>query len=64
MEEICIESQGLEQAIGLGKKEKEGEEHKQVTTTIRKTFRDRNQISSSRLSVSIGRNGRENVEQP
>lgn len=64
MEGNCIESQGLEHTIVLGKKEKEGEEHKQVTTTIRKTSRNRNQISSSRLSVSIGRNGRDNVQQP
>ena len=34
MEEKCIESQGLEHTIGLEKKEKEGEEYKQVTTTI------------------------------
>jgi hypothetical protein len=34
MEENCIESQGLEYTIGLENKKKEGEEYKQVITTI------------------------------
>jgi hypothetical protein len=34
MEGNCIESQGLEYTIGIEKKEKNGEEYKQVITTI------------------------------